>query len=77
MVVTRSSIDCLTQCVRGDTCSGVLPGNYGMPLANGFPDTFCGTMTMALELGLEKYSEGVMNNWLKYCASTYISFSKI
>ena len=37
-------------------------------MANGFPDTFCGTMTMALELGLEKYSEGVMDNWLNYCA---------
>ena len=38
-------------------------------MANGFPDTFCGTMTMALELGLEKYSEGVMDNWLNYCAA--------
>jgi len=37
-------------------------------MANGFPDTFCGTMTMALELGLEKYAEGVMDNWLNYCA---------
>ena len=57
---------CLTQaCCDG---SGVLPGNYGLPMANGFPDTFCGTMTMALELGLEKYAEGVMDNWLNYCA---------
>ena len=44
----------------------VLPGNYGQPMANGFPETFWGTMTMALELGLEEYSQGVMENWLKY-----------
>ena len=63
----RIARSCLTQaCCDG---SGVLPGNYGLPMANGFPDTFCGTMTMALELGLEKYSEGVMDNWLNYCAA--------
>jgi|EP01047_Picozoa_sp_COSAG01_P042264 hypothetical protein len=45
---------------------GVLPGTYGQPMANGFPETFWGTMTMALELGLEEYSQGVMENWLKY-----------
>ena len=45
---------------------GVLPGSYGQPMANGFPETFWGTMTMALELGLEEYSQGVMENWLKY-----------
>ena len=47
---------------------GVLPGSYGKPEANGFPETFWGTMTMALELGLEKYSQGVMANWLQYYA---------
>lgn len=45
---------------------GVLPGNYGTGMANGFPDTFVGTATMALELGTGKYLTGVMNNWLQF-----------
>ena len=45
---------------------GVLPGNYGTGQANGFPDTFVGTATMALELGASKYLTGVVHNWLQH-----------
>lgn len=45
---------------------GVLPGNYGTPMATGFPDTFVGTATMALELGAHQYLTGVVENWLRF-----------
>ena len=41
---------------------GVLPSNYAMPEADGFPQTFIATMTMALETGCFEYAHGVMHN---------------
>ena len=45
---------------------GVLPNGYAMPEADGFPQTFIATMTMALETGNFEYAHGVMHNWLQF-----------
>jgi hypothetical protein len=45
---------------------GVLPNGYAMPEADGFPQTFIASMTMALETGAMQYAEGVLANWLQY-----------
>ena len=45
---------------------GVLPSGYSMPEADGFPQTFVATMTMALESGTFEYAHGVMHNWLQF-----------
>ena len=45
---------------------GVLPNGYAFPGADGFAETFWGTMTMALEVGAFPYATGVLENWLKF-----------
>ena len=45
---------------------GVLPNPYGLPTSNGFQDTFCVSLAMALEMGAFKYAQGIAHDYLQY-----------